>query len=154
MAGIFAAFNGDIRLGMPIIGVFIAAILFLAAISRPESDAKRVVATSTVIMVGLIWILLVRSLSCTSVLVCVIHAAYKSALFLGFGRLLAQYSNYLDNFGVQVNAKSTLILATLFLLGLKSSSYSAIKHGNDIVITALSFDLALTIFIGFGLLVY
>lgn len=54
MAGIFVLVNAGLRFS-PALGLMgLLSLLFVLTVSRPEKDLKRVVATSTVLMVGLV----------------------------------------------------------------------------------------------------
>jgi NADH-quinone oxidoreductase subunit L len=51
MAGLFSAFNTAHEINFILLTVSGSCLVFLAFLSRPEQDAKRIVATSTIVMV-------------------------------------------------------------------------------------------------------
>ena len=132
MAGIFA-FSSIGLPSSPFLLVFCCVNLwFVCLLSRSEADFKRVVAFSTVVLVGLIWILILQSANYTTLSVCAFHAAYKSALFVTIGRLLVVTATYGDQiFNTRSAGTSNLLVPAIFLMGFRNSSYASAKHGID-----------------------
>ena len=152
MAGLFTAFNAAHEINFTMMTIFISSLILLACLSRPEQDAKRVVATSTVVMVGFLWLVLQHSFSGTAAIVCAIHAAYKSAFFCVVGRLLAQTLTYHDSQAIAGSSKSLLVAIAFFLIAPRTSAYAAAKHSIDTVqVIALSQPLT-GILVSLGLL--
>jgi NADH-quinone oxidoreductase subunit L len=52
MAGVFTAFTVEVKATPLFQIILVLSMCFLILVSRPEKDVKRVVATSTVLMVG------------------------------------------------------------------------------------------------------
>lgn len=133
MAGLFTAFNAALEINFSLLSMAITSLLLLVFLSRPEQDAKRVVATSTIVMVGFLWVVSFQATSAISGMICAIHAAYKSAFFVVSGRLLAQKLIYHDAQGLDAFGKSLLIVIAFFLAAPRSSAYAAAKHSIDTV---------------------
>lgn len=67
----------------------------------------------------------------TALLVCAIHAAYKSGIFLVTGKLLSRANVYSDGLFTTTSDRTYLALIGLFLMALRTSSYASIKHQLD-----------------------
>lgn len=152
MAGLFSAFNAAHEINFSILAISTAALILMAFLSRPEQDAKRVVATSTIVMVCFLWFVLQQAFSGTAATICGIHAAYKSAFFVTAGRLLAQSATYHDAQGVSQASKSLLIALAFFLAAPRTSAYAAAKHGIDTVQVIVLAQPLLLVLISLGLL--
>jgi NADH:ubiquinone oxidoreductase subunit 5 (subunit L)/multisubunit Na+/H+ antiporter MnhA subunit len=111
---------------------------------------KRVVATSTVLMVGFLWIILSLTAATTAVIVCGIHAVYKAATFLAVGRILSQTNIYVDSVSLASSIKSLLPVLFFFLAALKTGSYSATKHSTDVVVSSSVMTHLLAFLLGIG----
>lgn len=154
MAGIFTLYNVNIKPTSGIVAMFIFSLTMICLLARPEKDTKRIIATSTVLMVGLIWTVLSYSLSSTAVLICAIHAAYKSALFLTTGKLLSNTSTYTDNVNMTAHVKSFLPLICLFLVALKTGTYNSCKHMLDAICFEHTTDQVFLVVLACGGLIY
>ena len=143
MAGIFVMVNSTLRFSLGFGLIALLSLLFLILASRVEKDSKRTVAASTVLMVGFIWTLLSTSLTHTAVVIAFLHAAYKSALFLLVGKLLAHTSLYADNGAASSQTKLALGLAFVFLIAPKTTPYSSAKHSTDALLLSRDLDLTL-----------
>jgi hypothetical protein len=82
-------------------------------------------------MVSLLWTILANSLAQSAVVICLIHAGYKSAFFLATGKILSKFVTYSDVIGISSALKSFIALISIFLIGFKSTSYAAQKHALD-----------------------
>ena len=151
MAGIFSIYAQPSLLSSFTGSVFSLTFLFILSLSicvlsqLSEKDAKRIVAGSTAVMVGVVFTFLQLSAGSTAFVVAVFHASYKSALFLSLGKLLSHSGTYSDNLAVTSAITSPLFIICIFLTGEKSSSYSSAKHTVDAVISETNTDAVLFI---------
>ena len=151
MAGIFSLFNFGLSVSQFTLPLFLISLIYVIFLAGIEKDFKRTIAFSTVIMVGFIWIVLLTGFSCTAALVCILHAAYKSALFVAAGKLLAASAIYTDDLALPSVEKSILVLVALFLLGHRSSAYALAKHNIDATFWNSSLSLGMAILVSTGL---
>lgn len=121
------------------------ALLLTSFSSRVESDWKRVVACSTVIMVCYIWLVWSLSMSSVAFVVAVVHASYKSAVFVTTGRMLSQAVCYSDHVTVAASFKSFLGVIGIVVLGLKSTGYANSKHVTDLICHSSSTSFVLAV---------
>jgi NADH:ubiquinone oxidoreductase subunit 5 (subunit L)/multisubunit Na+/H+ antiporter MnhA subunit len=128
---------------------FSMSLLLVSLAPVAEKDAKRAVAGSTVVMVGLIFLILVTSFGSTAFLIALFHASYKSALFVAVGRMLGIASIYADNVAVSTAIRNPVILILLFLIGAKTTAYGSCKHAIDAFVVD-SADISLCLLSGFG----
>lgn len=68
--------------------VFSVSLLGVVVLSSREVEVKRVVAVSTVIMCSFLWLLVSLASEETFTSIAVVHAAYKSTLFVLVGRVM------------------------------------------------------------------
>jgi len=129
--------------------LFSISLLLVSLAPVAEKDAKRTIAGSTVVMVGLIFLILVTSFGSTAFLIALFHASYKSALFVAVGRILGIASTYADNVAVSTTLRNPVILILLFLLGSKTTAYGSCKHAIDAFVLD-SADVTFSVLSGFG----
>lgn len=140
MAGIFSLYNIELRFNVFIIAIIMFSLLYCILLAKLETDFKRIIATSTVIMVGLLWYLIIISISITAILICIIHATYKSFIFLTSGKLLVKTNIYNDTIYITNSEKSKLFILGIFLIAHKTSVYGNIKHNIDAWIAFSNLD--------------
>lgn len=154
MAGIFSLYNLECKFSIIIIILLLLSLTYCSLLARLETDFKRIIATSTIIMVGLLWYIIISSNSITSVLICVIHAIYKSGIFLTSGKLLSKINIYNDTLYLINSDKSYITLLGLFLIAHKTSSYGNIKHHLDIWLSLSIVDYYIQILIILNLIIF
>jgi NADH:ubiquinone oxidoreductase subunit 5 (subunit L)/multisubunit Na+/H+ antiporter MnhA subunit len=131
MAGIFSLYNLEVRFGLNLLLVALFSLFVVVLIARPETDFKRLIAASTVVMVGFIWVIFLGSFSGTALTVCAIHAGYKSGIFLVTGKLLSRAGTYVDSIFTTTADRTYLALIGIFLVACRTSAYSSAKHQLD-----------------------
>lgn len=133
MAGLFTLLRVQTAFSLPLLPLALISLVCLAT-SIFESDLKRLIAYSTVSLVSFLWLLLSLGIGHSFVWLALLHATYKSALFISFGRLIAN-SEHASLSSSDSKALSSvfpfLIVCAFAPVG---SSYAAIKHA------ALSID--------------
>jgi len=153
MAGIFVVYATGCRMSTPVLVSFLVSLVLVCLLARSELDLKRIVAFSTVVMVSALWLLLSVSLNASTVVVCLIHAAYKSGTFLSIGRILTKVSTYHDGLGLPTASKTTFAVIALFLVGMKTSQYAGSKHAVDAVQVHANVDVTILTVFAIGLIV-
>lgn len=117
-----------------------------------EKDAKRTVASSTVVMIGFCFWILLTSFSSTSLVIALVHAGYKSALFLTVGKTLSHCSQYSDLAHTPNALKSPLVIVGIFLVAFKTSSYGSSKHAIDVIVIDIGNDVGSEFVLAIGIL--
>lgn len=153
MAGLFTWTNFGICSSIYSIIFFIISFSLITLISKPEIDLKRIIAASTIVVVSFLWLIMILSLSNTAVIICIIHASYKSALFLSVGKILTKLSIYNDNLGIPNSNKTLIILISIFLFGFKTSNYSISKHSIDILILINNINFLLILILSINIII-
>ena len=112
-------------------GAFLGwSILAVSRVAADDKDAKRLVASTTVIMTGVIFCALGIQASQMALLICVLHAAYKSTLFVVTGKLIAESTVSQETaYSAGQVSVGLFVLVMSFAAALPGSSYAATKHG-------------------------
>ena len=144
MAGLFTFFRVKAHTTIPFLFLAIISLVCLS-LSAFEPDIKRIVAYSTVSLVSFLWALICFLSDHSSASIALLHAGYKSALFVTLGRLISNSEHAsLTTF----DSKSLISLFPLLLLiafAPIGSSYVALKHA------ALAVDVSGSIFTAVGI---
>ena len=110
--------------------MLICSLFLVVRFALSDQDLKRLVASSTVVMTGFIFLLSQSTNSQLALLVCTFHAAYKSALFAISGSLIASLTKADDStVSSPVDGIKILAIPVSFSLAMPSSYYAAAKHG-------------------------
>lgn len=117
-----------------------------------EKDAKRIVAGSTIVMVSCVFSLMLIASSAVSFAVALVHASYKSALFLTVGKILTNTGIYGDHTHVITSNKFNLFALGVFVVAFRGSAYSGAKHGVDCAIVTGHLDLVVFLAVGSGII--
>lgn len=156
MAGIFSVYahpsvvTGIFGSSFSVVFFFVTSLSICVLAQLTEKDAKRIVAGSTVVMVGVIFTVLQISFGNTAFLVALFHASYKSALFLVLGKLISHAGIYSDNLSTNTALSAPLFIICIFLSSVKSSPYSSAKHTVDAVILETCTDIPFSILLSLG----
>jgi len=135
MAGLFTVTRFHLVLNPLIFLMFCAGFLLTALFARHDRDLKKVIAASTAVMVALLWVIVMSTLTQVGVIICLIHAAYKSCLFACAGKLIANLEWSSENTITKfVSVSSLLCIPLLVASAIRSSCYTTVKHSMGIVL--------------------
>ena len=135
MAGLFTLFRNKTQYSLPLLPLMILSLICLA-MSVFEADVKRIVAYSTVSLVSFLWFVVCLHSEHSFVGIALLHASYKSALFVCLGRLIANSEHASLSVGDSKSMLSICQLLVLVAFAPVGSSYIALKHA------ALAIDLS------------
>ena len=135
MAGLFTLFRNKTQYSLPLLPLMILSLICLA-MSVFEADVKRIVAYSTVSLVSFLWFVVCLLSEHSFVGIALLHASYKSALFVCLGRLIANSEHASLSVGDSKSMLSICQLLVLVAFAPVGSSYIALKHA------ALAIDLS------------
>lgn len=96
--------------------------------SSSELDSKRLVAYSTVSIVSLLWLALSLASCSALVSIAVLHASYKSSLFVTVGRLISSSEHASVGSFSSVAVIAVHLCLLVAAVALSGSSYSVAKH--------------------------
>lgn len=135
MAGLFTLFRAKAHHSLPLLPIALLSLVCLAT-SAYEADVKRIVAYSTVSLVSFLWLLICLLSEHSFVSIALLHAAYKSALFVTLGRLISHTDHASLSIWDSRSVISICWLLVLIAFAPVGSSYVAFKHA------ALSLDIS------------
>ena len=127
MAGLFTIFRVKSQLSIPLLPLALISLICLAT-SVFEADVKRIVAYSTVSLVSFLWLLICVMSEHSFVWIALLHAGYKSALFVTLGKLIANSEHASLSVWDSKSGSSLYVLLVLVAFAPVGSVYVALKH--------------------------
>ena len=129
MSGIFVYIKFNIAVSSMIIFSLSSSLMILSVFSVDDRDLKKIVASSTVVMTGFVFLLVVHDSLSAAISVTIFHAGYKSILFICCGRLIASLNSSSDSLLSSIRGvQSVVLLPLIFALASPGSAYGTTKH--------------------------
>ena len=93
-----------------------------------EIDLKRLIAFSTISMVFFLWYILILNNYYIFFCIVLIHAIYKSSIFLNVGRQIANFDTFLLDFFQILYCISIFFSLLILAWAFYGSTYNSVKH--------------------------